>query len=60
MLPGSKRYIVSADLGVEPKSDESESPVLPLHQSAIADAEGLEPSLMDLEAIVLIHYTKHP
>ena len=43
----------TAKTGIEPIFSESESDVIPLHYSAIADANGFEPLLIVLEAIVL-------
>ena len=43
----------AAETGIEPISSESESDVIPLHYSAIADANGFEPLLIVLETIVL-------
>ena len=44
---------IAAETGIEPISSESESDVIPLHYSAIADANGFEPFLIVLETIVL-------
>ena len=44
---------IAAETGIEPISSESESDVIPLHYSAIADANGFEPLLIVLETIVL-------
>ena len=44
---------IAAETGFEPISSESESDVIPLHYSAIADANGFEPLLIVLETIVL-------
>ena len=44
---------IAAETGIEPISSESESDVIPLHYSAIADANAFEPLLIVLETIVL-------
>ena len=43
----------AAETGIEPISSESESDVIPLHYSAMTDANGLEPLPIVLETIML-------